>query len=180
MVRGAGAFGCRSLWASLVPMLTRGLNAKCRQRWCTGERAGLSSEAWWHYCLGPGLPERRVPMVSPEAMVGETHGALLPGGIAAWGVPADGCPGALPMVTFCSSLSPKSWMASVPGEVPADGRSGALPMLTLCSSLSPKMWMASVPGEVPADGCPGALPMLTFCFGLSPKACVAFLPGGPG
>ena len=36
-------------------------------------------------------------MVSPEAMVGETHGALLPGGIAAWGVPADGCPGALPI-----------------------------------------------------------------------------------
>ena len=31
-------------------------------------------------------------MVSPEAMVGETHGALLPGGIAAWGVPAGGCP----------------------------------------------------------------------------------------
>ena len=93
MVRGAGAFGCRSLWASLVPMLTRGPKAKCRQRWCTGERAGLSSEAWWHYCLGPGLPERRVPMVSPKAMVGETHGALLPGGIAAWGVPADGRPG---------------------------------------------------------------------------------------
>ena len=59
-------------------------------------------------------------MVSPEAMVGETHGALLPGGIAAWGVPADGRSGALPMVTFCSSLSPKTWMASVPGEVPAD------------------------------------------------------------
>ena len=134
MVRGASAFGCRSLWASLVPMLTRGLNAKCRQRWCTGERAGLSSEAWWHYRLGPGFPERRVPMVSPEAMVGETHGALRPGGIAAWGVPADGCPGALPMVTFCSSLSPKTRMPSVPGEVPADGRSGALPMLTFCLS----------------------------------------------
>ena len=131
MVRGAGAFGCRSLWASLVPMLTRGPKAKGRQRWCTGERAGLSSEAWWHYCLGPGLPERRVPMVSPEAMVGETHGALLPGGIAAWGVPADGCPGALPMVTFCSSLSPKTWMASVPGGVPADGRSVGLSMISI-------------------------------------------------
>ena len=91
MVRGAGAFGCRSLWASLVPTLTRGPEAKSRQRWCTGERAGLSSEAWWHDCLGPGLPERRVPMVSPEAMVGETHGALLPGRNP-WGSPLDSAP----------------------------------------------------------------------------------------
>ena len=53
----------------------QGAERQSRQRWCTGERAGLSSEAWWHYCLGPGFPERLVPMVSSEAMV-----ALLPGG----------------------------------------------------------------------------------------------------